>query len=287
MNAIEKIKLIKSGKLKAVDNIKGFLKAIEKDNKKGKGINAVLVLNDNALDDAKKIDDKIKKGERTGRLAGLGIIVKSNICVQGIECNCGSLTLKDWKAPYDATVISRIRKEDGIIIGMANMDEFACGGSGETSAFGATDNPSASGLITGGSSSGSAAAVAADFCDVALGSDTGGSLRNPASHCGIVGVKPSYGLVSRYGLIDLSMSLDQIGAIAKNVKDAALLIDVIKGKDEKDSKTIDSKPIKIETARKFRLGILHVKNVDKRVQKLVDSKVKEIKDKLKLSVEEI
>ena len=276
MNAIEKIKLIKSGKLKAVDNIKGFLKAIEKDNKKGKGINAVLVLNDNALDDAKKIDDKIKKGERTGRLAGLGIIVKSNICVQGIECNCGSLTLKDWKAPYDATVISRIRKEDGIILGMANMDEFACGGSGETSAFGPTKNPVQLDLIPGGTSSGSAASVAAGFCDLALGSDTGGSIRNPASHCGVVGVKPSYGYVSRYGLIDMAMSFDQIGPLTTSIEDAALLLDIIKGRDEKDPISYERKNIKLESLKNKKITIGVIKPLAKpNVQKLIDDKIEQ------------
>src|SRR3989338_10145195 len=202
--------------------------------KKVKVINAVLFLNKKSIEDAKKIDEKIKKGEKTGRLAGLGIIIKSNICVEGIECNCASKTLEGWIAPYDATVILKIKKEDGIILGMANMDEFACGGSGETSAFGPTKNPVKLDLIPGGTSSGSAASVAAEFCDLALGSDTGGSIRNPASHCGVVGVKPSYGFVSRYGLIDLSMSLDQIGVIGKDVESSALMLDIIKSMDEKD-----------------------------------------------------
>jgi len=195
MNAIEKVRAIKTGKLSAEKNVKQFLEKINKDNGK---YNAVLVLNSNALDEAKAVDKKKNKG----RLAGLGIIVKSNICVKGLEVNCASKTLEGWKATYDASVISTIRKEDGIILGMANMDEFASGGSGETSAFGPTKNPVDSKLIAGGSSSGSAVSVALDFCDCALGSDTGGSIRNPASHCGVVGVKPSYGLVSRYGLID-------------------------------------------------------------------------------------
>jgi len=250
MNSIDKVKLIKSGKLKALDNIKGFLNAIEKDNKKGKGINAVLVLNDKAIEEAKKIDEKIKKGEKTGRLAGLGIIVKSNICVQGIECNCASKTLEGWIAPYNATVISKIRKEDGIILGMANMDEFACGGSGETSAFGPTKNPVKFDLIPGGTSSGSAASVAAGFCDLALGSDTGGSIRNPASHCGVVGVKPSYGYVSRYGLVDMAMSFDQIGPLTSSVEDAALLLDIIKGRDEKDPISYERENIKLESLKK-------------------------------------
>ena len=176
MSVIEKIKQIKAGKMTAEQNVKGFLNAIEKDNNNGRKINAVLSLNPNAVADARKIDEKIRKGQKVGRLAGAGIIVKANICVKNLECNCASLTLKDWKAGYDATVIQRIKKEDGIIIGIANMDEFACGGSGETSAFGPTKNPSDLERIPGGTSSGSAAAVAAGFCDLALGSDTGGSI---------------------------------------------------------------------------------------------------------------
>jgi len=181
-------------KISAEKNIKQYINKINKENKK---INAVLSLNPNALKEARAVDKKKSKG----KLAGLGFIIKSNICVQGLETNCASQTLKKWKASYDASVIKKIKEEDGIIIGMANMDEFASGGSGETSAFGVTKNPVAIDRVPGGSSSGSAASVAAGFCDVALGTDTGGSIRNPASHCGVVGVKPSYGKVSRYGLI--------------------------------------------------------------------------------------
>ncbi|MEM3113271.1 MAG: Asp-tRNA(Asn)/Glu-tRNA(Gln) amidotransferase subunit GatA [Candidatus Pacearchaeota archaeon] len=280
MKSVEKIKQIKSGKLKAVDNIKEFLSRIEKDNKKGKEINALLVLNNQAIEDAKKVDEKIKNGERIGRLAGLGIIVKSNICVKGVECNCASKTLEGWKASYDATVISKIKKEDGIILGMANMDEFACGGSGETSAYGPCKNPIKLNLIPGGSSSGSAASVAAGFCDLALGSDTGGSIRNPASHCGIVGVKPSYGLVSRYGLIDLSMSLDQIGPLTKNVEDAALLLEVIKGRDEKDSISYESGEIKINDIKNKKIKIGVLKPLAKpEIQAIIDKKIEECVEK--------
>ena len=288
MNSIDKVKLIKSGKLKALDNIKGFLNAIEKDNKKGKGINAVLVLNDKAIEEAKKIDEKIKKGEKTGRLAGLGIIVKSNICVQGIECNCASKTLEGWIAPYNATVISKIRKEDGIILGMANMDEFACGGSGETSAFGPTKNPVKFDLIPGGTSSGSAASVAAGFCDLALGSDTGGSIRNPASHCGVVGVKPSYGYVSRYGLVDMAMSFDQIGPLTSSVEDAALLLDIIKGRDEKDPISYERENIKLESLKNKKITIGIIKPLAKpNVQKLIDDKITQCIDKFSWNKKQI
>jgi aspartyl-tRNA(Asn)/glutamyl-tRNA(Gln) amidotransferase subunit A len=200
-------------------------------------VNAFIELNPGALDAARKVEEKIAAG-KAGRLAGRVVAVKSNINVTGLRATCGSKTLENYVAPYDATVIQRIKKEDGIIIGMTNMDEFACGSSGETSYFGETQNPRAKGRIPGGSSSGSAAAVAAGLCDVALGSDTGGSIRNPASHCGVVGFKPSYGRVSRYGLIDLAMSLEQIGPFAECVGDAATLLEVIAGHDPKEGTTV-------------------------------------------------
>jgi len=176
-----------------------------------------------------------------GKLKDKALAIKSCICVDGHLTSCGSKTLENYIAPYDATVIERIKSEGGDILGMANMDEFACGSSGETSFYGPTKNPAAPGRVAGGSSSGSAAAVAAGYVDMALGSDTGGSIRNPASHCGVVGYKPTYGLVSRYGLCDMAMSLDQIGPIARSVEDAALLLDVISGNDPKDATSLNSK----------------------------------------------
>ena len=274
MGATEKLKLILSGKLTCVDNIKKFLENIEKDNERGNKINAVLHLNHNALEDAKKVDYKIKKKEKLGKLAGLGIIVKSNICVNGLITNCASRTLEDFKAPYDATVIEKIKKEDGIILGMANMDEFALGGSGENSAFGATKNPAALDRIPGGTSSGSAASVAANFCDLALGSDTGGSVRNPASHCGIVGFKPSYGAVSRYGLIDAAMSFDQIGVLAKTLSDVKLLFEVIHGKDARDATTRDLIRNKKET-KKLVIGIPKI-GANNDILNLIDEKIKQV-----------
>jgi aspartyl-tRNA(Asn)/glutamyl-tRNA(Gln) amidotransferase subunit A len=257
-----------------IEKLKTYLKAIEKDNWKGKKINAILQINPHALEEAKEIDEKIKKG-KAGRLVGKIIAVKANINVKNLTASCASKTLENYRAGYDATVISKIKAEDGLIIGMTNMDEFACGSSGETSAFGPTKNPAALDLIPGGSSSGSAAAVAAGFCDLALGSDTGGSIRNPASHCGVVGVKPTYGLVSRYGLIDLSMSLDQIGTLARNVDDALLLLNVIKGKDEKDSTSYSSNDIKLRKLNKLTIGIPKISIQDARIQKLIDDKVNE------------
>jgi len=270
--------------MKVEEKVRKYLKAIEKDNKK---INAIFHINENVLKEAKEIDTRFEKSGRKGRLHGYVFAVKSNINVLGLPANCASKVLENYIATYDATAISKIKEEDGLIIGMANCDEFASGSSGENSAYGATENPAASGKIAGGSSSGSAAAVAAGFCDVALGSDTGGSIRNPASHCGVVGLKPSYGLVSRYGLIDLSMSLDQIGPLAKNVSDAALVLDVIRGKDDRDTASVESKPIESKEMKKVKVGIIRIKDVDKKIQKLIDSRVEEIKKKLKWDITEI
>src|SRR3989344_238221 len=198
MNTQEKLEKIKSGKLTAEQNIKELLGIIKQKNKE---INAFLYVDEKrALEKAKEIDQRIKNKLRMGKLAGLGIAVKANINVIGLPISCASKTLDDYYGTYDADVIKRIKAEDGIVLGITNMDEFAAGGSGEKSAFKATKNPAALDRIPGGSSSGSAAAVAAGMCDLALGTDTGGSIRNPASHCGIVGIKPSYGRVSRYGL---------------------------------------------------------------------------------------
>ncbi|MGV8142655.1 MAG: amidase family protein [Candidatus Pacearchaeota archaeon] len=246
------------------DKVKLYLDRIKKDNKK---LNAFLEVRDEKelLAQARELDAKPKKG----RLYGYIIGAKSNINVLGLHASCASKTLENYESTYDATVIEKIKDADGLIIGMTNCDEFACGWSGETSAFGRTDNPVVPGHVPGGSSSGSAAAVAAGLCDVALGSDTGGSIRVPASFCGVVGVKPSYGCVSRYGLIDLSMSLDQIGPIARNVADATLVLDVISGIDEKDTKTFETDKISLKNPGKINFAFLTLAGVDERIQALV------------------
>ena len=268
----QKIKDIKKGKLKAANNIGNFVDKISKENSK---LNIVLHLNENAVEEAKKIDSRIKAGKKVGKLAGLGFLVKSNINVEGLIANCASMTLKNYKSGYNATVISKLLAEDAIVIGMVNMDEFASGSSGETGRFGSCKNPKVLDRIPGGSSSGSAAGVAAGFCDFSLGSDTGGSIRNPASHCGVVGMKPSYGMVSRYGLIDLSMSLDQIGPLANEVEDCELVFNIIKGRDENDSISRDFEMKDLLSNNKIKIGVLVV-DADKKVWELINNKIEKV-----------
>jgi len=249
-----------------LEKVEKYLAAIKRDNQR---INAVLEVNPRVRDEAKAVDAKKQKGKLYGYVFG----IKSNINVTGLTASCASKTLENYVSTYDATVIQKIKQEDGVIIGMLNCDEFACGVSGETSAFGPTENPAVLGHVPGGSSSGSAAAVAAGFCDVALGSDTGGSIRVPASFCGVVGVKPSYGLVSRHGLIDLSMSLDQIGPLAHTVSDAALVLDVIAGKDEQDTTSVFSHSIRLTPPEKITVGVLRIAGVNRDIAGLVEQTI--------------
>jgi len=242
--------------------------------------NDFLCLTDKlALEQAKKVDDKIARKQKIGELEGIPIAIKDNILVEGFKVTAGSKILENYIALYNATVIDKLKNAGAIIIGKTNLDEFAMGSSTENSAFGFVKNPVDISRVPGGSSGGSAAAVAADHCLGALGSDTGGSVRQPAAFCGVVGFKPSYGAVSRYGLIAMASSLDQIGVIAKTVEDSRLIFDIIKGKDKMDSTTInlDFKP----KSSNLIIGIpkeYFEEGIDKEVEEEIEKAIKKFKD---------
>ncbi|MFC1629791.1 Asp-tRNA(Asn)/Glu-tRNA(Gln) amidotransferase subunit GatA [Patescibacteria group bacterium] len=274
----------------SVELVKAFLEKIEKEDK---NIQAFLaVTKDRALLEAKKIDEMILAGREVSVLAGVPFAVKDNILVRGIKCTAGSRILQNYIAPYDATVVKKIESKGGIILGKTNMDEFAMGSSTENSAFFPTKNPHDLERVPGGSSGGSAAATSADMCTFSLGSDTGGSIRQPASFCGVVGLKPTYGAVSRYGLIAMASSLDQIGPITKTVKDARIIFETITGKDSFDSTSVLRKPLNKKTLRSLKglvLGIpkeYFVKGIDSEVEKIIRKAVKKFED-LGATIEEI
>ena len=224
---------LENKEITVTDITKAYIENIKKKEEK---IGAfVTILEDEALKNAEEIQNKIESGEIKNSLAGIPIGIKDNICAKGVKTTCSSKMLENFISPYDATVMEKINAENMVMLGKLNMDEFAMGGSTEYSYFHVTRNPWNLNKVPGGSSGGSAAAVAANLVPWSLGSDTGGSIREPASFCGVVGLKPTYGLVSRYGLVAFASSLDQIGPITKDVKDCAILLNVIAGHDERDS----------------------------------------------------
>ncbi|MFH1551854.1 MAG: Asp-tRNA(Asn)/Glu-tRNA(Gln) amidotransferase subunit GatA [bacterium] len=268
---------LKSKTFSAVELTEAFLNRVKKHDKE---IHAYLTLTEElALRQASRVDNKIKNKEKIGLLAGVPLSVKDIILVDGIRCAAGSKILEKYIAPYDATVIKRLKKEGAVIIGKTNLDEFAMGSSTENSAFGPTKNPHDLERVPGGSSGGSAAAVASDQCIYSLGSDTGGSIRQPASFCGVVGLKPTYGRVSRYGLMAFASSLDQIGCLTKTVGDAQIVLKAISGPDVNDSTSVviiedeqDKKKINQSKIKDLRIGVpkeYFVEGLDSEVEKEV------------------
>ena len=237
LTAHEALDRLAGGDLTSVDLTRSVLERIETCEPQ---VNAYISVDaEGALVAAADVDRRRQSGERLGPLAGIPLALKDVLCVRGGRTTCGSAILTNYVAPYDATVVGRVRDAGAILVGKTNMDEFAMGSSTETSHFGPSRNPVDPERVPGGSSGGSAAAVAACEATLALGSDTGGSVRQPAGYCGVVGLKPTYGRVSRYGLVAYASSLDQIGPLARDVEDAALLLEVIAGHDVRDATSVD------------------------------------------------
>ncbi len=252
LSALELGKAIKEKKTTSVEATKAYLDAIAELD--GKYNSYITVRGEEALAEAKIIDEKIASGELTGAFAGVPVAVKDNMCTDGILTTCGSKMLGNFVPPYDATAVRKLKEEGMVILGKTNMDEFAMGSTTETSYFGPTINPHGDNRVPGGSSGGSAACIAASLAPIALGSDTGGSIRQPASFCGITGLKPTYGKVSRYGLVAFGSSLDQIGPMGKDALDVAYMLNVISGEDPKDQSSAESSKLDLEAIKNFDLN---------------------------------
>lgn len=278
---------LKKKEFSALELAKAFLENIQKKNKE---INAFLTLSEDlALEQAKAVDEKISKGQEIDILAGVPCAIKDNIQVEDIRCTAASKILENYVAPFDATVVQKLKDRGAVILGKANMDEFAMGASGENSAFGPTKNPRDTSRVPGGSSSGPAAAVAADMAVYALGSDTAGSVRYPASFCGLTGLRPTYGAVSRYGLIAMASSLDTIGPIAKTAEDCEIVFNAIRGKDPLDSTSIESNlkseipasPAGRLNLKSLKIGVpkeYFIKGVEPEVEKIIRTAIKKYED---------
>ena len=237
ISALEYVQEIQNGNISAEDYVGKTLERIQSIDDK---LHAFLSINEKAVEQARQIDKKIKSGDKVGACFGMPISIKDNLCIKDNKTTCASKMLEDFVASYDATVISKLKQQDAIFIGKTNMDEFAMGLTTEFSAFGPSSNPWNADYVPGGSSGGSAVSVSAFECVASLGSDTGGSVRNPASFCSVVGYKPTYGLISRYGLISYANSIEQIGPLTRTVKDTAFMLNLISGLDPNDNTTINN-----------------------------------------------
>ncbi len=276
----EKLEQIKNSNISLIDNTQYFLDNIEKN----RDLNAFNFVFEESLEHAGEIEEKIKSG-RHGKLAGMVIAVKDVLALKDKPLTCSSRILKDFKSIYTATAVEKLIDEDAIIIGKTNCDEFAMGSSNENSFFGNVLNPVDKERVPGGSSGGSAAAVAAELCDTALGTDTGGSIRQPASFCGVYGMKPTYGRVSRYGLTAFASSFDSIGPFARSTEDIALVLSVIAGHDKNDSTSqelvVPVYEAEFETNKKFRVGIppeYYGEGLDAEVRNLIEDKLNALKN---------
>lgn len=248
LSALELGKAIKNKETTSEEATKAYLDAIKENDGK---YNSYITVREEALAEAKIIDEKIASGELTGAFAGVPVAVKDNMCTEGVLTTCGSNMLHNFVPPYDATAVRKLKEEGMVIIGKTNMDEFAMGSTTETSFFGPTVNPCGENRVPGGSSGGSAACVAAKLAPISLGSDTGGSIRQPASFCGITGLKPTYGKVSRYGLVAFGSSLDQIGPMGRDALDVSYMLNVISGEDPKDQSSASSDKLDLESIKNF------------------------------------
>ncbi|QMU55225.1 MAG: Asp-tRNA(Asn)/Glu-tRNA(Gln) amidotransferase subunit GatA [Nitrosopumilus sp.] len=237
ISALEYVQEVQNGNISAEDYVASTIEHVKGIEDK---LHAFLSVNEKAVEQARLIDKKIKSGDKMGVCFGMPISIKDNICIKDSKTTCASRMLENFVAPYDATVIQKLKQQDATFVGKANLDEFAMGLSTEFSAYGPSSNPWNTDYVPGGSSGGSAVSVSAFECVASLGSDTGGSVRNPASFCSVVGYKPTYGLISRFGLISYANSIEQIGPLTRTVKDSAFMLNIISGLDPNDNTTIDN-----------------------------------------------
>jgi len=238
ISALDFVQEVQNGNISAEDFVAKTLERIQNIDEK---LHAFLSVNEDAVNQAREIDKKIKSGNKVGACFGMPISIKDNMCIKNSKTTCASKMLENYVSPYDATVITKLKEQDAVFVGKVNLDEFAMGLTTEFSAFGPSKNPWNTEYVPGGSSGGSAVSVSAFECVASLGSDTGGSVRNPASFCSTVGYKPTYGLISRYGLISYANSIEQIGPLTRTVKDTAFMLNIISGLDPNDNTTVDNK----------------------------------------------